>query len=82
MRTGRLFVCLLAFVCACFVASAAWAQIPTGTLSGRVTSEGAGLPGVIVTATSPSLQGERQAVTSENGGYLLPLLPAGNYIGS
>lgn len=79
MRTGRLFVCFLVLAGACLIGSAAWAQIPTGTLSGHVTSESAGLPGVTVTATSPSLQGERQGITTENGDYLLPLLPPGSY---
>ena len=79
MRTGRLFVCLLVLACACFTASAAWAQIPTGTLSGRVTSDDAPLPGVTVTMTSPALQGERQSVTGDNGDYLIPLLPPGTY---
>lgn len=52
---------------------------PTGTLTGRVSNEGVGLPGVTVTAKSPSLQGQRQAVTGGSGDYLIPLLPAGNY---
>lgn len=56
------------------------AQIPTGTVSGRVTSaEGEALPGVTVTVTSPSLQGVRNAVTSETGEYNIPLLPPGEY---
>ncbi len=34
------------------------AQLPTGTVSGKVTSaEGEALPGVTVTVSSPSLQG-------------------------
>ncbi len=52
---------------------------PTGKLSGRVTSEGVPLPDVTVTVTSPSLQGERTATTSEGGDYLFPSLPAGDY---
>jgi hypothetical protein len=56
------------------------AQIPTGTISGKVTSaEGEALPGVMVTVTSPSLQGARNAVTSEAGEYNIPLLPPGDY---
>ncbi|HXT21007.1 MAG TPA: TonB-dependent receptor [Thermoanaerobaculia bacterium] len=79
MRTARVFVCVIALACACLLGSAAMAQIPTGTLSGHVSSEGAGLPGVAVTITSPALQGERQGVTTENGDYLIPLLPPGAY---
>ncbi len=58
----------------------ALAQTPTGTLTGQVTAEdGSPLPGVTVTVTSPSLQGDRVAVTSENGGYNLRALPPGDY---
>ena len=52
---------------------------PTGTISGRVVSDAGSLPGVTVTATSPNLQGSRTAVTTENGDYILPLLPPGAY---
>lgn len=37
------------------------------------------MPGVTVTVESDSLQGVRTIVTSENGDYLLPLLPPGTY---
>ncbi len=52
---------------------------PTATITGKVTSDGAGLPGVTVTASSPNLQGERTTVTSNAGDYILPLLPPGVY---
>ena len=56
------------------------AQNPTGTLTGTVTDEqGAGLPGVTVTATSPALQGDRVTVTAANGAYRIGVLPAGDY---
>ena len=56
------------------------AQSTTGTISGRVVdSQGLALPGVTVTATSPNLQGTRETVTSENGDYILTLLPSGPY---
>ena len=60
---------------------AAFAQTtPTGTLTGKVTdSSGLILPGVTVTVTSPALQGSRSTVTSENGDYIIPFLPAGEY---
>jgi outer membrane receptor protein involved in Fe transport len=61
-------------------ASLASAQSATGTISGRVVDDqGLGMPGVTVTAKSPSLQGVRSSVTSENGDYLMPLLPPGDY---
>src|SRR5512143_1888036 len=58
-----------------------WAQgVPTGTLIGNVSDEaGAPLPGVSVTATSPSLQGTRTTVTSGNGDYNFTSLPPGEY---
>ncbi len=56
------------------------AQIPTGTISGRVTdSSGLGVPGVTVSAQSPSQQGVRTVVTSANGAYIIPLLAPGAY---
>lgn len=71
---------LLAAACLLAVTTAAWAQSTTGTISGRVTdAQGLPLPGVTVTATSPNLQGTRETVSSENGDYLLSLLPPGTY---
>ena len=53
---------------------------PTGTITGTVVdAQGGLLPGVSVTASSPSLQGTRTAVTSKNGDYIIPFLPAGEY---
>ncbi len=73
-RTICLTLCLL------LCASGAGAQLPTGTISGRVTSaDGLSLPGVTVTVTSPSLQGGRVVDTSENGDFSVPLLPPGDY---
>jgi hypothetical protein len=62
------------------VAGTAYGQVPTGTISGRVTDQaGLAVPGATVTATSPNLQGERTVVTSEFGDYAMPLLPPGDY---
>jgi hypothetical protein len=56
------------------------AQTTTGTISGRVLdAQGATLPGATVSAKSPNLQGTREAVTSENGDYILTGLPSGPY---
>ena len=53
---------------------------PTGTISGRVAGQdGAALPGVTVTATSPQLQGPRAVTTNEVGDYIIPFLPPGSY---
>ncbi len=70
----------LAVVGVIFTAAPAAAQSTTGTISGRVVdAQGLALPGVTVTATSPNLQGTRETVTSENGDYILTLLPSGPY---
>ena len=77
MRFARFTALLVATV---LLAGIAFAQgNPTATLTGRVINEGQGLPGVSVTVKSPSLQGTRSAVTSVNGDFVLPLLPAGDY---
>jgi len=55
------------------------AQGTTGSIVGTVTTDGKPLPGVTVTAVSPSLQGSRTAVTGEAGGYSFPSLPPGEY---
>jgi len=49
------------------------------TLTGTVTTGGTDLPGVRVSVKSPNLQGTRSTVSSVNGDYILPLLPAGEY---
>ena len=73
-RSHRLVFCFLALLCAVPL----FAQV-TGTLSGVVTTEGNPLPGVLVTVSSPSLQGIRTAVSGEAGGYSFPSLPPGHY---
>ncbi|PYR69608.1 MAG: hypothetical protein DMF88_05530 [Acidobacteria bacterium] len=63
------------------VAATALAQgVQTGTITGIVqSSDGLSLPGVTVTASSPSLQGQRTAVTDVNGVFFIKGLPAGTY---
>ncbi|MEO7157962.1 MAG: carboxypeptidase regulatory-like domain-containing protein, partial [Vicinamibacterales bacterium] len=52
----------------------------TGTIQGRAAdSSGAVLPGVSVTATSPSMIGTQTQVTNENGTYRFPAVPPGSY---
>lgn len=41
--------------------------------------DGLVLPAVVVTATSAALQGVRSTVSSANGDYIIPFLPAGDY---
>ena len=75
---------VLALIVTFAFATSAFAQgggaSSTGTIQGRVAdSQGAVLPGVTVTATSPSALGAQTAVTSETGNYRFPALPPGVY---
>lgn len=72
------FVAGLAFVS--LPAGASAQTTPTGSITGQVTdAQGGVLPGVSITVTSPSLQGARTAVSSANGDYIVPFLPAGDF---
>jgi hypothetical protein len=52
----------------------------TGTIQGRVMdAQGAVLPGVTVTATSPAMLGPQTTVSSETGNYRFPAVPPGTY---
>src|SRR5207248_10194540 len=51
----------------------------TANLTGTVTTEGAPIPGVLVTITSPNFQGSRTASTDVNGNYNFTALPPGDY---
>jgi outer membrane receptor for ferrienterochelin and colicin len=71
---------LTALFCLLVCATVSGAQVPTGTISGKVLDQsGAALPGVTITATSPNLQGDRNVVSSGFGDYSIPLLPPGDY---
>jgi outer membrane receptor protein involved in Fe transport len=74
-RLRRILVSLLAILCA----FGAFGQGTTGSLVGDVTQDGAALPGVTVTISSPALQGTRTTVTGDGGGYTFPSLPPGLY---
>src|SRR5438128_7821334 len=65
---------------AMIVAGTAAAQTTTGTITGRVNdTQGLSVPGVTVNVQSPNLQGIVTVVTSDNGDYIVPLLPPGAY---
>jgi hypothetical protein len=51
----------------------------TGTVTGRVSAGGGGLPGVTVGFESAALQGRREVVTQTNGDYISPFMPPGLY---
>jgi hypothetical protein len=76
MRNRLWFACLATVLA---LGAPAQAQIPTGIISGVVSSDEGPLPGVTVTANSPAMQGERMAITGEGGAYNMPSLPPGDY---
>ena len=63
------------------VSSVALAQASTSVLTGNVVDSGTKAPvaDVVVTATSPSLQGEQVVITDATGLYRVPQLPPGTY---
>jgi Carboxypeptidase regulatory-like domain/TonB dependent receptor/TonB-dependent Receptor Plug Domain len=66
-------------VCIALLASRATAQT-TGDIEGRLTDvTGGTLPGVTVSAVSPSLQGTRSTVSDRNGLFRVPGVPPGQY---
>ncbi len=78
IRVGRLGTPLIA---ALLLPSLALAQAATSVLTGNVVdaSSKAPVPDVVVTATSPNLQGEQVVVTDSSGLYRIPQLPPGSY---
>jgi hypothetical protein len=81
MRRLRILSALVGFVA--ITAASALAQeagATTGNINGKVTdATGAVMPGVTVTIASPSMQGVRTSVTSEDGTYRFPAIPPGEY---
>jgi hypothetical protein len=80
MRSVRVLSFALALLSLANSTAAQTATATTGAINGRVTDNtGAVLPGVTVTATSPSMMGSRTAVTNEEGQYRFPAIPPGVY---
>ena len=70
-----------AFVLSVFSAAVAAAQIQTGSISVKaVDDQGAVIPGVTVTISSPVLPRELVGVTDAGGVYQIPGLSIGTYI--
>jgi len=75
---GRNLSVVLALI-AWSVATHASAQDTTGTISGRIVDAlGSSVPGVTVTATGP--QGDKTAVTDNEGRFTVPFLTPGLYV--
>ncbi len=77
-RTQNLIGVLGLVLCASIATASQGVQ--TGIARGTVTdAQSLPLPGVAVTVSSPSLQGQRTVVTEGDGSYVLRQLPAGEY---
>ncbi len=78
--TKAVLTLLVAVSCATSAFAQGGGASSTGTIQGRVSdTQGAVLPGVTVTATSPALIGQQTTVTSETGNYRFPAVPPGTY---
>ena len=76
-RWARACLWLLASL---WIASPVGAQIGAGALAGDVVDQaGAAVPGATVTVTAVGTNLSRTAVTSQNGGYVVPGLAPGSY---
>ena len=81
IRSGARRVLLAPLLLATLYGSTAFAQVSTSNLIGNVVDASTKAPvaDVVVTATSPSLQGEQVVVTDATGAYRVPQLPPGTY---
>jgi hypothetical protein len=81
VRKRSALLLALSFLVSVFGASGAAAQgVQTGIISGVVKDpQELPLPGATVTATSPALQGAREAVTDAIGAFIIRGLPPGQY---
>src|SRR5579872_3345250 len=75
--TSRLMLRLCAIVPAVF---AAFAQAPTGTITGTVTDEsGAVIPAAKITIKNKATDMERATLANTDGFFSAPALPSGEY---
>ncbi|HEV7766808.1 MAG TPA: TonB-dependent receptor [Thermoanaerobaculia bacterium] len=70
---------ITAFAIVLLIGTSAAAQTTTAMLSGRVSTANMPLAGVLVTISSPALQGTRSLETSEEGTYSFVAVPPGEY---
>jgi Carboxypeptidase regulatory-like domain len=76
----RVAVVIPAVVCMVLVVATVATAQTTGGINGAVVDNtGAVLPGVTISASSPSLMGAQVAITNEQGQYRFPALPIGTY---
>src|SRR3954453_21795352 len=80
MRFKAVWLVAVVVAAGILAASPGYAQMGQGRLSGTVTdAQGAVMPGVTVSVTSPSMLGGQGTVTEANGRFLFPSLPSGTY---
>jgi outer membrane receptor protein involved in Fe transport len=80
MKNSMRFIALSLFVL-CFAVSAFAQTLTTGSIEGTVVDvNGAAVPGVTVTVTSPNLISPQSATTNDNGSYRIQNLPPGRYM--
>src|SRR6267143_6953653 len=76
----KVFMFVLALTLAVFATSAIAQTSTTGSIEGTVTDQnGAAVPGVTVTVTSPNLITPQSATSDDNGHYRVLNLPPGTY---
>ncbi len=79
MKTSMRFIVLSMFVL-CTALSAFAQSSTTGSISGKaIDANGAAVPGVVVTVTSPNLISPQTATTNDQGAYNIGNLPPGRY---
>jgi len=78
MQRNLITTCLVAALVVVAMPAAAQTS-QTGSISGRVTYNGEGMPGVTIQISSPAAQGDKVVVTQTNGDYISPFLPPGDY---
>jgi hypothetical protein len=75
----RILISLLAVVAVVTAIPAAAQTSQTGSISGTVMYNDAGLPGVTIQISSPALQGDKVVISQSNGDFISPFLPPGEY---
>jgi hypothetical protein len=80
MRTPIAVAMWLALALSSFLPSAYAQGVQTGTLRGTINDpQNQPVPGATVAITSPSLQGQRNTTTDQDGNYVFRALPPGQY---
>ena len=80
LNASRLIALVVCLLLSFTFVNSVYAQVATATLSGVVTDQtGAVIPGVNIAVISIAQGFQRTAATSDEGIFVVPLLPPGNY---